>query len=71
MDQGGVTGGGGSRGPSRRSSAGISGGRGNINKSLDKLTGDSLLSFSYSAATGGSVLNSEPQLGKIVFCDYY
>ena len=31
--------------------------------SLDKLTGDSLLFFSYSTALGGSGLNSDLQLG--------
>lgn len=44
-----------------------SGGRGGgTNMSLDKLTGDSLLFFSYSAAAGGGGggLNSDSQLGR-------
>lgn len=49
--------------PNRRSSTGTSGQATNI--SLDKLTGDSLLSFSYSATSGGSGLNYDTQLGKL------
>ena len=52
----------------RRSSTGVPGGGGGggypTNVSLDRLTGDSLLSFSYSAASSGSGLNSENQFGK-------
>lgn len=61
-DQACVIGGGGSHGTSCRSNAGVSG-HGNTSMSLDKLTGDSLLSFSYSAAMGGSGLNPDLQLG--------
>lgn len=46
----------------RKASTSISG-RG-TNMSLDKLTGDSLLFFSYSAASGGSGLSHDPQLGR-------
>ena len=49
---------------SRRTGTGLMGH--NTNISLDKLTGDSLLFFSYSAASGGSSLNSD-LLGKCLF----
>jgi len=56
----------GSRTASRRSSTGI-GCRGNPSVTLDKLSGDSLLSFSYSATLGASSsMSSDSQLGE--FC---
>lgn len=54
-------------GPNRRSSTSTSGHATNI--SLDKLTGDSLLSFSYSAASGGSGFNLDSQLGESLNSD--
>ncbi len=51
-------------GVSRLSSSGGRGGAG-TNMSLDKLTGDSLLFFSYSATAGGSGMTPDPQLGKV------
>ena len=57
---------------SRKTSTGI-GSRGK-NMSLDKLTGDSLLFFSYSAASGGSGLTPDSQFGEsdktslLVYC---
>ncbi len=51
----------GGHGPSRKSSTGIAG-RGSV--TLDRLSGDSLLSFSYSTTLGGSnSLSSDSQLG--------
>lgn len=47
-------------GPSRKTSIAS---RGN-NMSLDKLTGDSLLFYSYSTASGGSGLTPDSQLGE-------
>ena len=47
----------------RKSSSGV-GGRSNPSVTLDRLSGDSLLSFSYSATMGGSgSLSSDSQLG--------
>lgn len=55
-------------GTSRKTSTGIAS-RGN-NMSLDKLTGDSLLFFSYSAASGGSGLTPDSQLGEIAASEW-
>ena len=52
----------------RRLSTGTSGQMTNI--SLDKLTGDSLLSFSYSAASGGGGLSMDNQLGELLLFKY-
>lgn len=51
-------------GASRKTSTGIVS-RGN-NMSLDKLTGDSLLFFSYSAASGGNAITPDSQLGELL-----
>ena len=54
----------GGRGASRKSSTGI-GGRSSV--TLDRLSGDSLLSFSYSTTLGGTnSLSSDSQLGRLV-----